>query len=64
MDISKLSYSDFEPIIVIGRETAIVVVAADSKYNTIEELITDAKENPNKINTSIVKLYLWILLNF
>lgn len=50
MDISKLSYSDFEPIIIIGRETAIVVVAADSKYNTIEELITDAKENPNKIN--------------
>ena len=50
MDISKLSYSDFEPIILIGRETAIVVVGADSKYNTIEELIEDAKENPNKIN--------------
>ena len=50
MDISKLSYNDFEPIIVIGRETAIVVVGADSKYNTIEELIADAKENPNKIN--------------
>lgn len=50
MDISKLSYSDFEPIIIIGRETAIVVVAADSKYNTIEELIADAKANPNKIN--------------
>lgn len=50
MDISKLSYSDFEPIIIIGRETAIVVVAADSKYNTIEELIADAKKDPNKIN--------------
>ncbi len=50
MDISKLSYSDFEPIIVIGRETAIVVVTADSKYNTIEELIADAKANPNKID--------------
>ena len=49
MDISKLSYNDFEPIILIGRETAIVVVGADSKYNTIEELIQDAKENPNKI---------------
>lgn len=50
MDISKLSYGDFEPIIVIGRETAIVVVGEDSKYNTIEELIKDAKANPNKIN--------------
>lgn len=50
MDISKLSYSEFEPIIIIGRETAIVVVTADSKYNTIEELIADAKANPNKIN--------------
>ena len=50
MDISKLSYSDFEPIIIIGRETAIVVVSADSKYNNIEELIADAKANPNKVN--------------
>lgn len=50
MDISKLSYSDFQPIIIIGRETAIVVVSADSKYNTIEELIADARANPNKVN--------------
>lgn len=50
MDISKLSYADFEPIIIIGRETAIVVVSSDSKYNSIEELINDAKANPGKIN--------------
>lgn len=50
MDISKLSYSDFEPVIVIGRETAVVVVTSDSKYNTIQDLIEDAKANPGKID--------------
>lgn len=50
MEISNLSYNDFEPIIVIGRETAVVVVNEDSKYNTIQELINDAKDNPGEIN--------------
>lgn len=50
MDISGLSYNDFEPVIIIGRETAVVVVNSDSKYNTIMDLIDDAKANPGKIN--------------
>lgn len=50
MDISKLSYSDFEPIIIVGRETAVIIVNADSKYNTIQELIEDARANPGDID--------------
>lgn len=49
MGISQLSYDDFEPIILIGRETAVVVVRSDSKYNSIDELLQDAKKNPNNI---------------
>lgn len=49
MGISQLSYDDFEPIILIGRETAVVVVREDSKYKSIEELLLDAKSNPDKI---------------
>jgi len=50
MDISKLTYDDFEPIILSGHETAVIVAQADSKYNTIHDLIADAQANPGKIN--------------
>lgn len=49
MDISKLSYKDFEPIILQGYETAVIVARADSPYNTIHDLIKDAKAKPGKI---------------
>lgn len=50
MEISNLSYNDFEPIIIVGRETAVVVVNQDSKYDSIQDLINDSRDNPGKIN--------------
>jgi tripartite-type tricarboxylate transporter receptor subunit TctC len=49
LDISKLDYKDFEPINIIARGVAIVVVPADSKWNTIQEVIADAKQRPGDI---------------
>ncbi len=52
MGISELSYADFEPIITVANDPKVIVVAKDSKYNTIEELLEDIKANPNKIQMS------------
>ncbi|WP_169832997.1 Bug family tripartite tricarboxylate transporter substrate binding protein [Geosporobacter ferrireducens] len=49
MDISKLTYKDFEPVILTGYETAVIVVPADSKFNNIHDLLDEAKANPGKI---------------
>jgi tripartite-type tricarboxylate transporter receptor subunit TctC len=49
MGITELDYSDFETVILIGMETGIIIVAEDSKYNTLEDLIADATDNPGKV---------------
>jgi len=49
MDISQLTYDDFEPIILLGHETAVIVAQADSEYNTIHDLLEGARANPGKI---------------
>lgn len=50
MGISNIDYDDYYPVIIAGQQTSVIVVAADSQYNTVEELFEDAKENPGKIN--------------
>lgn len=54
-----VSYSaeSFEPIANWGADPAVVVVGADSEYNTIEELLGFAKENPGKVTVSGAGLY-------
>ena len=52
MGISEMSYADFAPISAIASDQKVVVVAKDSKYNTIEELLDDIKANPGKIQMS------------
>lgn len=49
MGISELSYDDFEPIIVIGRETAVVVTTKSSEFDSIDELIEAAAASPGTI---------------
>ena len=49
MGISELSYDDFEPVIVIGRETAVVVTTESSGFNSIDDLIEAAALSPGTI---------------
>ncbi|MDQ0157184.1 Bug family tripartite tricarboxylate transporter substrate binding protein [Robertmurraya andreesenii] len=52
-DINERSYKDFEAINIFGRTYSAIAVKADSKYNTLEDLINDAKENPGKISLTL-----------
>ena len=52
MGISEMSYADFAPISPIANDPKVMVVAKDSKYNTIQELLDDIKANPGKIQMS------------
>lgn len=52
LKISKLTYSDFEPVFLIGDETVGIIVNKDSKYKTFTELINDAKSKPGKLKIS------------
>ncbi len=53
----KYSAESFEPIANWGADPAVVVVGADSEYNSIEELVAFAKENPGKTTLSGAGLY-------
>lgn len=53
----KYSADSFEPIANWGADPAVVIVGADSPYNTIEELIGYAKENPGRVTVSGAGLY-------
>lgn len=50
MGLSNVDYDDFYPVIVVGQQTAVLVVPADSRYQSVEMLFEDAKQNPGKIN--------------
>ncbi len=47
----------FEPIANWGADPAVVVVPADSPYDTIQELVAYASENPGKVTLSGAGLY-------
>ena len=53
----KYKAESFEPIANWGADPAVVVVSADSPYNTIQELMDYAKENPGKVTVSGAGLY-------
>lgn len=53
----KYSADSFEPIANWGADPAVVIVGADSPYNTIEDLIGFATENPGKVTVSGAGLY-------
>ena len=52
MDISKMSYADFDPIVLVANDPKVIVVAGDSKYNTIDELLADIQGKPNTVQMS------------
>lgn len=49
MGISDIDYSYFEPVIIIGREVAVVVTNPNSEYKSIQDVFDKAKENPRQI---------------
>lgn len=49
MGISEMSYADFSPICAVANDPKVIVVAKDSPYNSIEELLNDIKAKPNTI---------------
>lgn len=52
MDISQMSYADFEPIMVVANDPKVIVVDKTSPYNTIDELLEAIKASPNTIQMS------------
>lgn len=53
----KYSVDSFEPIANWGADPAVVIVGADSPYNTIGELVDYAKANPGKTTMSGAGLF-------
>ncbi|SDG22476.1 Bug family tripartite tricarboxylate transporter substrate binding protein [Thalassobaculum litoreum] len=49
MDVSPLDYSHFYPINLLGRGVAVIVVPAESKYRTMQDLLADIKANPGAV---------------
>ena len=49
MGVSKLDYSSFYPVNILGRGVAVIAVPADSKYQTLAELLADIKANPGQV---------------
>lgn len=52
MGISKMSYADFAPIMAVSNDPKVIVVGKDSKYKTLEELLSGIKASPNKVKMS------------
>jgi tripartite-type tricarboxylate transporter receptor subunit TctC len=50
MGLSNVDYDDYYPVILVGQQTAVLVAAADSPYNSVEDLFEDAKKRPGKVN--------------
>lgn len=53
---SKYQYTDFEPIIRAQLDTMTLMVAANSRFKNIQELIADAKARPGQQSWGIVGL--------
>jgi tripartite-type tricarboxylate transporter receptor subunit TctC len=49
--------SDFMPIALVTADPTVLVVRADSPYNTIQDFVAAAKANPGKINYSSSGIY-------
>ncbi|MBQ4417104.1 MAG: tripartite tricarboxylate transporter substrate binding protein, partial [Butyrivibrio sp.] len=52
MGISDMSYDDFEPVIAVGDDPKVMVVASDAPYADADALFDTMRENPGKIRMS------------
>ena len=53
----EYSADSFEPIANWGADPAVLVVGADSEFNSMEDIVAFAKENPGKLTTSGAGLF-------
>ena len=49
MGVADLDYSSFYPVNILGRGVGVIVVPADSKYQSMKELMDDIKANPGVV---------------
>jgi tripartite-type tricarboxylate transporter receptor subunit TctC len=49
MGVSKLDYSSFYPVNILGRGVAVIVVPEGSKYQTLKDLMDDIEANPGTV---------------
>ncbi|OEF29397.1 tripartite tricarboxylate transporter substrate binding protein [Vibrio rumoiensis] len=64
MGLMQHTADDFKLIRMVNLDPAVVLVSADSPYNTINDLIKEAKENPGKVkfaSTAAPNFYLMAL---
>ncbi|MCI9294846.1 MAG: tripartite tricarboxylate transporter substrate binding protein, partial [Lawsonibacter sp.] len=52
MGISEMSYDDFAPISAISSDPKVLVVASNSKYETLQDLLDEIQANPGKVQMS------------
>lgn len=49
---TKYNIDEFEPVANWGADPAVLIVSKDSEFNTVEDLVKYAKENPGKVTVS------------
>lgn len=52
MGLSELSYADYKAIMPVVNDPKVIVVDKKSKYNTLEDLLSDMRANPGKVKMS------------
>lgn len=52
LGLAQFTYEDFKPVAQINFDPNVIAVPADSPYETIEDLVKDAKDNPGAIRVS------------
>jgi tripartite-type tricarboxylate transporter receptor subunit TctC len=54
---TKFNINEFEPVANWGADPAVLIVGKDSPFNTLEDLVKYAKENPGKVTVSGAGMY-------
>lgn len=49
-DAAKVNYKEFTPIAALALDEMVIAVPANSKYETLDDLVQAAKANPDKVN--------------
>ncbi|TBU73413.1 tripartite tricarboxylate transporter substrate binding protein [Pseudomonas daroniae] len=49
LGLAKFDYSDFYPVNIIGQNVAVIVTHADAPWNSMAELLAEAKTNPGTL---------------
>lgn len=49
LGLAKFDYSDFYPVNIIGQNVVVIAAPADSPWNSMAELLADAKANPDTL---------------